>query len=108
MTELGKKFPTLSFAICSLYKCYEVNAEEETMTEKNSGKDGITRVEFNQALKEVADEFGAIYIDNYNLGVNQYNAPVSFFSWRDGTHPTQEGRIMIANRIAHDLSVKMY
>lgn len=80
LNELGKKFPTLSFAICSLYKCYDINAEDETVTEKNSGHEGITRVQFNQALKEVADEFGAIYIDNYNLGVNPYNAPVGFFS----------------------------
>lgn len=40
-------------------------AEDETMTEKNSGKEGITRVEFNQALKEVANEF-----ENYLFTTN--------------------------------------
>lgn len=80
LKALATKFPTVTFGLCSIYKCFKFTPDTETATENNKGKNDITRADFNKAIQEVAEEFGALYIDNYNLGVNPYNAPFTFFS----------------------------
>lgn len=94
-TILGA-YPNITIIPCSLIRKYDgANWEPVPVNEA-----GLTIEDFNQAIQEVAEEYGLPYIDNYNIGSNKFTARNNFHPSNDGTHPNQVGRFKIAANIA--------
>jgi lysophospholipase L1-like esterase len=63
---------------------------------------GVLLSAFVTATREVAEEFHCIFIDNYEIGINQYNRS-NYFPANDGTHHSELGRRRIASNIESKL-----
>ena len=103
---LREAFPKIKIVICSqLYRFWRDS-------DGNFTEDSDTRVlgghkfsDFMRKTKEIADEYGLYYLDNYNgSGICKKNIDVCF-SKTDGSHPLPAGRIMIAQNMAKELAV---
>ena len=90
-------YPNITIIPCSMIRKYDANNNFEP---KVISKSGLTMEACNQAIKEVAEEYGLPYIDNYNIGSNKFTARNNFHPSNDGTHPNQVGRFKMAANIA--------
>ncbi len=102
---LQKAFPHIKIAVCSqLYRCWR----GENMLVENDCADRPWHnnylADYIKLTKQVADEYGLLYIDNYNdSGINEKTRDMCF-GGSDGAHPIEYGRRLIAENIAYELS----
>lgn len=66
--------------------------------DKSQNTRGYTLIDYVNACIDVSNEFHISCIDNYNLGINEYNY-LEYFNSNDGTHPNRNGRQLCADNI---------
>jgi len=102
---LEKAFPHMKIVVCSqLYRFWRD-------ADGNFTEDSDTRVigehklaDYGAKTKEIADEYGLYYINNYDgSGICKDNIDVCF-SATDGSHPLPAGRRLIAENMARELA----
>ena len=64
--------------------------------------DGVKLADYNSKLKEVAEEYNLTFVDDYIIGINQFNR-LQYFPVADGTHHNETGRKLIASHLAKEL-----
>lgn len=66
--------------------------------DKSQNTRGYTLIDYVNACIDVSNELHVSCIDNYNLGINEYNY-LEYFNSNDGTHPNKKGRQLCADNI---------
>lgn len=98
---LLKAFPHLRIVILSPAWRYWMDDNgkyiEDTDTKTNGL--GLTVSQYIEAAKEVAESFHLQHVDLYNIGINKYTLSLL----PDGAHHNEEGRMMIAKKLAQEL-----
>ena len=104
LERLMKAFPNMSIVLCSqTYRFWRDETGEVTGDSDDRAISKIYLPEFVQKTREIADEYGLYYIDNYQgSGINKETRDLCF-SATDGTHPLPYGRKLIAKNIAENL-----
>jgi len=104
---LMKAFPHIKFVICSQTYRFWRNKEGNVIDDSNTRVCGENKLtDFVKKTKEIAEEYGLFYIDNYNgSGINEQTRNLCF-SEKDGSHPIIPGRKLIAENIAKELIAK--
>ena len=103
--KLMKTFPDISIVICSqIYRSWnnEYGIKDE---DSNSyvNESGYKLIDFVAKTKEIAEEYGLFYIDNYNgSGINMETRHLCF-DGVDNTHPIEYGRRLVANNMSKEL-----
>lgn len=104
ITTLQKQYPDLKIYLLTPTYCWFL-ALEETCEEWNSGY-GVLK-DYVDAEKQVAGELGVEVIDVYLNGYSHEN----WEDWKlytiDGLHPNEEGRKLIAQRVAQAIQKDM-
>jgi lysophospholipase L1-like esterase len=102
--RLREAYPNLKIAVCSqtyrFWRDKEGNFTNDSATLR-CGEN--TLLPFLEKTKEIADEYGLYYIDNYYGSGICYDNRNECFSETDGTHPIEYGRILLAENIAREL-----
>lgn len=101
---LKKAFPHVKMIICSqLYRFWR-DADGNFLEDSDErALDNQKLTDFVAKTKEVAENYGLYFIDNYNgSGINKQNIDVCF-SKTDGTHPMPAGRKLVAVNMAKEL-----
>lgn len=105
--KLSKAFPNMKLVICS--QTYRFWRKDGVVTDDSNtrycGENKLT--DFVKKTKEIADEYGLDYINNYDgeVVINEANRNVCF-SETDGTHPILPGIKIIAENISNFLIEK--
>ncbi len=104
--KLKEAFPNIPIVICSqIYRYWDgyfgvYNEDSDTYVEPTSG---YKLTDFVDKTKEIADEYGLFYIDNYkNSGINRETRHLCF-DGVDTTHPIEYGRRLVAENISKEL-----
>ncbi len=105
LEKLMSAFPHIKIAVCSqLYRFWwnedgTIKGDSDTID-----SDGRFLKIFLEKTKEIADEYNLPYIDNYNnCGINAATRPYCF-GGRDGSHPVEYGRRLVAANLARELT----
>ena len=102
--RLREAYPNLKIVICSqTYRFWRDKAGNFTDDATTLLCGENTLLPFLAKTKEIAEEYGLYYIDNYNGSGICYDNRNDCFSATDGTHPIEYGRILIAENIAREL-----
>ena len=104
--KLESAFPSLTLGLCSqTYRFWRKKDTGEEIGDSNTRamESGLYLPEFVEKTREIADEYGLFFIDNYNGPViNKENRDLCF-SETDSTHPIPYGRRLIAENISRNL-----
>ncbi len=102
--KLSAAFPHIKIVICSqLYRFWRDKDGEFIDDSNERVENGKTLLDFCEKTREIADEYGLYYIDNYNnSGMTKENRHLCFSS-TDSTHPIEYGRKLIAENIVREL-----
>ncbi len=103
--KLKSKYPNIPIVLCSqLYRYWDGECgiyNEDTNTFVNPI--GLMLGDFLAKTKEIADEYGLFYLDNYNnSGINKEIRHLCF-EGVDTCHPVEYGRRLIAENMAKGL-----
>lgn len=105
--KIRKAFPHIKLVVCS--QTYRFWRKDGVFVDDSNTRvcGGNKLTDFIKKTKEIADEYGLFYIDNYNgaVVINESNRDVCF-SDTDGTHPIVPGLKIIAENMARELIEK--
>ncbi len=103
--RLREAFPNIKIVLCSqLYRFWRNEDGSFKGDSDDTQCHGKYLSEFASKTKEIAEEYGLYYIDNYNKsGINKETKELCF-SNSDSTHPIEYGRKLIAENLARELS----
>ncbi len=103
--KLMKAFPHIKIAVCSQLYRFWWNEDGTIKGDSNTyAYEGRYLKIFLDKTKEIAGEYGLYYIDNYNkCGINAETRQFCF-GGRDGSHPVEYGRRLIAANLAKELT----
>ena len=101
--KLQQTYPNIKILLCT--PIYRFWIEDGVVVEDSDDK--IVRnqklTDFVEKTLEVGKEFKLPTLDNYyQLGINEYNR-ANYFPSTDGTHPNQNGRELLGNKIGAEL-----
>ncbi len=104
--KIQRAFPHITIVICSqIYRYFEGKYDvfgEDSDSYLNENGNKLT--DFVDKTKEIAEEYGLFYINNYNgSGINKDSRHLCFANG-DTTHPIEYGRRLIAENIARKLN----
>ncbi len=101
--KLQNAYPHINLVICSqTYRLWRKGGE--FISDSNTRTCGENKlIDFVAKTKEIAEEYGLYYIDNYNGSGISYETRNECFSDTDGTHPIEHGRRLIAANLAKEL-----
>ena len=102
---ISEKYPNTEIVICSpIYRCWLDSEGNFINDSETKSYGGVMLSDYVELYGEIANEYGLLFIDNYNgSGISADNWS-SCFSGTDGTHPNASARQMIAENIAKELS----
>ena len=101
---LREAFPRLEIVLCTpLWRCW-LNEELEVIdTAESCVMAGRKLTDIAEQTRKIAREYGLFCIDNYhNSGVGMETRHICF-AGKDGTHPVEAGRRMVADNMAREL-----
>ena len=101
---LREAFPRLEIVLCTpIWRCW-LNEELEVIdTAERCVMAGRKLTDIAEQTRKIAREYGLFCIDNYhNSGVGMETRHICFAD-KDGTHPVEAGRRMIADNMAREL-----
>lgn len=102
--KLRTAFPHIRFVICSqTYRFWRDKNGNFINDSDTCIENGNTLLDFVNKTKEIAEEYGLGYIDNYYGSGMNYGNRNECFSDTDGTHPIEYGRRLIAQNIKKEL-----
>lgn len=106
LERIMKAYPNMTLVLCSQTYRFWRNKETGAVigdSDDRAMESGLYLPEFAEKTREIADEYGLYYIDNYyGSGINKETRDLCF-SETDGTHPIPYGRRLIAENIAQNL-----
>lgn len=101
--KLLEKYPHIKIMLCT--PIYRFWLENGSFVDDSDEREFISQklTDFVSKTKEVGKEFKIPVLDNYyELGINFYNK-YQYFPLTDGTHPNENGRKLIGNKIGEFL-----
>ncbi len=102
--KIQKAFPHIKIVLCS--QIYGVQFDENGKVKSDNGTityRGYILEDFLNKTKEIANDYGLHYIDNYNnSGINAKTWNLCF-TYPDGAHPLEFGRKLLADNISKEL-----
>ena len=103
--RIKSKYPNIQiFIVTPMYRWFLENSDfsSDCTTKKNS-KNALLK-DYVETCQLVTSELNVELIDNYNeLGIDSSNY-YNYFNDYDGTHPTIDGRILVAENIASHIT----
>ena len=98
-------YPDINIVVCSpTYRFWVDSSNYAFLYDSNSHEiNGQKLTDFVEKIKVVANEYGLVYIDNYNDSGICYDNITKCFPAGDGTHHNKVGRKMIAENMAKEL-----
>ncbi len=105
LEKLMAAFPHIKIAVCSQLYRFWFNDDGSILGDSDTyAYEGRFLKIFRDKTKEIADEYSLYYIDNYNnTGINAETRSICF-GGRDGAHPVEHGRRLIAENMARELT----
>jgi lysophospholipase L1-like esterase len=103
--KIKNRYPKIKIAVCSqLYRYWhdENNKFVEDSETKVFGDRKLS--DFIEKTKEIADEYGLFYINNYDESGINAETRTQCFSASDGAHPLEYGRRLIASNMSKNLA----
>lgn len=97
-------YPNIDIVICSPTYRFWMDEEGNFIDDSNTREIGGVKItDYIQLYSDIANEYGAYMIDNYNdIGINE-TTRTKYFSGADGTHQNEAGRKLIAEHMAKEL-----
>ena len=105
LERIMRKFPNMEIVLCSQTYRFWRDKDGNVIgdSDDRAMESGLYLPEFVSKTREVADEYGLFFIDNYTgSGINKETRDLCF-SLTDGTHPMPYGRKLIAENMAKNL-----
>lgn len=99
-------YPHIDIVVCTPIYRFWMDKENnyEYLYDSNTHEiNGQKLTDFVQSVKNIADEYNLLCIDNYYDSGICYDNRTECFSSTDGTHPNEKGRQMIAENMAKEL-----
>lgn len=94
---ISTAFPNIRIIVIGpIYRWFSSSSDSNNYANNK----GYTLIDFKNKMQEIAEEYNLQFIDDYYLGINKYTY-AKYLS--DGTHPTDDGRVLIGNHIAHEM-----
>ena len=105
--KLLTAYPNLKvFVLSTAYRVWVDSDNEYAFlydSNTHTNADNVKLSDYNSKLKEVAEEYNLPFVDDYNIGINQFNR-LHYFPVADGTHHNEMGRKLIAEHLAGALT----
>jgi lysophospholipase L1-like esterase len=96
-------FPNLQvYLLGQTYRFWYSNESVVYDSDSHENVNGDKLLDFVAKTKETANMMHVPFIDNYNIGVNQYNR-LHYYNSNDGVHQNEKGAKLIAEHIAKSL-----
>lgn len=90
-------FPNLQVVVIGpIYRRFSASSDSNNYANTR----GFTLIDFKNKMQEIAQEYNLQFIDDYYIGINKFTH-AKFLS--DGTHPTEQGRELIATNISNNI-----
>lgn len=103
LETLWSAFPHLEIFICTpTYRFWMDSSNVFQYDSDTHEVGGQLLTQFVSKVIDVAKSYHVPYIDNYNVGINQFTR-TAWFPSNDGTHHNYEGAKLIAKRMANKL-----
>ena len=101
---ISEAYPNVKIVLCTpIYRFWMDSNGDFLYDSDELEREGNKILDFVQAVKDVANEYGLLCIDNYvGSGIGKENR-TECFSGTDGTHPNEAGRQRIAENMAKEL-----